>query len=252
MARTLSPQPMVESTTAVVPPVARTSHLNPSPPPGTTATKRFIRKTKHEQRQRSYHHNVPIEHGGGNNGDLTMKSLDLKKRNDYINGNHRSSKRVDARTTQHRADLLEEVADGKIIEDDDEQHTNKQKHRIHSECIEKDKLRTGERVTLTTSSKNSLRGCIARFFFFFLFSLHTVTQCKFLFFETDQVDLSLMAWLRTLNIPGIYDLTSTTEHWRRDFSNGYVVAQILNHYDSKRIQLRSFRNGNSTIQKRYR
>ena len=234
---------MVESTTAVVPPVARTSHLNPSPPPGTTATKRFIRKTKHEQRQRSYHHNVPIEHGGGNNGDLTMKSLDLKKRNDYINCNHRSSKRVDARTTQHRADLLEEVAEGKIIEDDDEQHTNKQKHRIHSECIEKDKLRTGERVTLTTSSKNSL---------LVFFSLHTVTQCKFLFFETDQVDLSLMAWLRTLNIPGIYDLTSTTEHWRRDFSNGYVVAQILNHYDSKRIQLRSFRNGNSTIQKRYR
>ena len=57
-------------------------------------------------------------------------------------------------------------------------------------------------------------------------------------------------FLNFFKVPGIYDLTCTTENWRRDFANGYIVARILHHYDPKNIQLRSFRNGNSTVQKR--
>jgi hypothetical protein len=182
VSRTLTPQPIIETLNrqggGEIKKRATAQHQRPTFQQNKSTvsprTKQFLRRTKHEQRAREYR-NVPIQQGGGNNGDLTMKNINHSKRNEYINNSgKRSSKRVDALENQDRPNFLEQVADGIVqINDDNTNSTKKinreikKKQRIHSENIKRDERRTGDRVILDTS---------------------------------DQVNLKLMLWLRSLNV----------------------------------------------------
>ena len=67
----------------------------------------------------------------------------------------------------------------------------------------------------------------------------------------DEVVLLLLAWLRSLQLESCYDLTHTTDNWRRDFANGWVVSLLLRRYfPSKFPNEAVFVNGASSRIKR--
>ena len=207
--------------------------------------KKILRRTKHEQRARDYR-NVPISEGGGVNGDTSIivstSSNQLKgpapmpsSRNTRVETRERKSNVVNAlRSQENRPSLLAQVVEG--IVPLSKLDAAGAKVRVHTERLQSDEKRLGERLRLE---------------------------------QVDKVDVKLMEWMRTLHVAGMYDLTTTTDHWRRDFANGYVVAEIMCYYcggdgggtfqqqknknkktTEQQLHLRSFRNGQSKNIKR--